>query len=89
MMSELTEEFLLAFRSLPPEVRDLARKNYRLWSANPQHPSLQFKRVHQTEPIYSVRVRRGWRALGVLDEDGILWFWIGSHAEYDRILKGL
>jgi hypothetical protein len=87
--SEVTEDFLATFRLLPPEIRDLARKNYRLWRTNPQHPSLQFKRVHQTEPIYSVRVGLGWRALGLLEEDGMLWFWIGSHADYDRILKTL
>ena len=89
MRSELTDEFVLAFNALPSEVRVLARKQYRLWRANPHHPSLQFKKVHQTEPIYSVRVGRGWRALGVLEQGGMLWFWIGTRAEYDRILKHL
>lgn len=89
MNSELTDDFRVAFAGLPAEVRELAGKNYRLWRTNPHHPSLQFKRVHQTEPIYSVRVGRGWRALGLRDDDGMLWFWIGSHADYDRILKTL
>jgi hypothetical protein len=53
------------------------------------HPSLQFKRVHASEPIYSVRAGLGWRAVGVRSDDAMVWFWIGSHAEYDRLLSGL
>jgi hypothetical protein len=45
--------------------------------------------VHDTEPIYSVRVTLGYRALGLLEDDGITWFWIGTHAEYDRMLTKL
>jgi hypothetical protein len=85
--SVLTEDFIIHFRSLPEAVRELARKNYRLWRENPNHPSLQFKRVHQTEPLYSVRIGLGWRALGLLEADTIAWFWIGSHADYDRLIK--
>lgn len=87
MNSYLTNDFVTAFRALPTSVKDIARKNYRLWKANPGHPSLHFKQVHPTEPIYSVRVGRGWRALGVMDDTSITWFWIGSHAEYDRLIQ--
>jgi hypothetical protein len=66
--------------------KDQARKNYRLWCANPYHPSLHFKRIHRTEPLYSVRVGLGWCALGLLDDDGMK-FWIGSHADYDRLIR--
>ena len=86
MKSQLTEDFIACFRELPDEVRQLARRNYQRWRENPQHPSLAFRRVHTTEPIYSVRIGIGWRALGLLNGDTITWFWIGSHAEYDRIL---
>jgi hypothetical protein len=85
--SVLTEDFIACFRALPDSVQDLARKNYRLWRNDSAHPSLHFKRVHSTEPLYSVRVGRGWRALGLLEGDAITWFWIGSHAEYDRLIK--
>lgn len=87
MKSVLTKDFLFHFRNLPNTVKEVARKNYRLWRENPMHPSLQFKRVHQTELIYSVRVGLGWRALGLLEDDTIAWFWIGSHADYDRLIK--
>jgi len=81
--------FWAAYRELPLEVQSLARKAYRLFRDDPAHPSLQFKRVHEREPIYSVRVTLGYRALGLLEDDEITWFWIGSHADYDRLLKAL
>ena len=51
--------------------------------------SRRTKRVHQTEPIYAVRVSQGYRAVGVLKDEAIVWFWIGSHAAYDRLLSRL
>ena len=86
MTSLLTEDFVDCFRRLPNEIKNLARKNYQLWRANPSHPGLQFKRIHQTEPIYSVRVGRGYRAVGLLEQNTITWFWIGTHADYERII---
>jgi len=85
--SHLTADFITSFRALPESIKDQARKNYRLWCANSYHPSLHFKRVHPTEPLYSVRVGLGWRALGEVEDDSVTWFWIGSHADYDRLIK--
>jgi hypothetical protein len=87
--SELTEDFLVCFRRLPERIRRQARKNYRLWKADPHHPGIDFKRVGKKSPIYSVRVGIGWRALGLKKGETLLWFWVGSHAEYDRLLKNL
>lgn len=89
MRSRATPRFWAAYRDLPPQIQDLARKAYLLFRENPRHPSLQFKRVHDSEPIYAVRVTLGYRALGLLEDDEIVWFWIGSHAEYDRVLNRL
>jgi hypothetical protein len=66
--SILTDDFLACFARLPDEVKEHARRAYRLWKANPQHPGLQFKRVSNTEPLYSVRIGRNWRALGLLEQ---------------------
>ena len=55
---------------------------------NPHHPSLRFEQVHSEKPIYSVRVGLGCRALDARDGDQMIWFWIGSHAEYDRLIGG-
>jgi hypothetical protein len=74
--------FWRAYHQLPEQVRALADKQFQLLKANPQHPSLHFKRVGR---FYSARVGAHFRALAVDAPDGVLWFWIGSHAEYDRI----
>jgi hypothetical protein len=72
--SRATPRFWAAYGSLPPEVRGAAQKAYRLFRSNPQHPGLQFKRVHDREPIYSVRVTLGYRALGLLEDGEVTWF---------------
>lgn len=64
-----------------------AQSAYRLWSENPSHPSLRFKKVHGTLPVYSVRIDLDWRAVGVLKDDVVIWFWIGPHSEYARLLS--
>ena len=89
MRSRATPRFWAAYHELPAEIQKLAQKAYRLFRENPGHPSLQFKKVHDRHPIYSVRVSLGYRAVGLLERDQITWFWIGNHAEYDRILETL
>ncbi|HEY0837931.1 MAG TPA: hypothetical protein VGE72_28705 [Azospirillum sp.] len=61
---------------------------YRQWAANPWHPGLQFKQVHATRSIWSARINLGWRALGLREGETVTWFWIGSHDEYERLIKG-
>ena len=63
-----------------------ARKAYRLFLDQPSHPSLNFKRVHTRQPIYSVRISFDYRALGVCEADTVIWFWIGSHSDYEKTL---
>ena len=75
--------------NLPTEIKAAARKAYRLFRGDAQHPSLQFKKVHARDPLYSVRITSGYRALGLWEGDEITWFWVGTHAEYDRLLRSL
>ena len=63
------------------------KRSYMLWIDNPSHPPIKFKKVHDTEPIYSARVDLDWRALGVLEAGTVVWFWVGPHDEYDALLK--
>lgn len=72
------------YEKLPAAIQELADKNFELLKENPKHPSLHLKRVGK---YWSVRVGMKYRALGVEIEEGLLWFWIGTHAEYDRILE--
>jgi hypothetical protein len=85
--SHISEDFLRGLAALPKTARRQARNAYRLFADDPAHPGLRFKRVHPTRPIYSVRITRDYRALGVRDGEDIVWFWIGSHAEYDKMLR--
>ncbi|MFH0899139.1 MAG: hypothetical protein V2A73_00780 [Pseudomonadota bacterium] len=87
MKSHVNQRFREAFSRLPDHVRRHAMEAYKLFQENPGHAGLQFKRVHPTRPIYSARITMGYRALGVRDGEEIVWFWIGSHADYDRMIS--
>ena len=87
MISRATDAFWKAYRNLPDQVQQRARTAYRIWRENPDHPSLQFKQIHSTEPIFSVRIGLGWRAVGVRSGETIVWYWIGSHADYDTLIS--
>jgi len=75
--------FWTCYDALPGNVRALADKQFALLKSNPRHPSLHFKRIGR---FYSARVGAHYRAVGVDAPDGLLWFWIGTHTEYDRIV---
>jgi len=87
VISRTTLRFRKALSALPEAVRARARIVYRLFSQDPWHPALQFKQVHPVEPIYSARVGLGYRALAVREGEVVIWFWIRSHAEYDRLIS--
>jgi hypothetical protein len=70
-------------------VQQQALRVYRLWRNDPYHSSLQFKLVSRRQPVYSVRVGLGYRALGLMDDDVIYWFWLGPHSEYDNLIRRL
>jgi hypothetical protein len=79
-----TPEFWRLYRGLPAEVRAAAREAHRRFSVNPAHPSLQLERLRFDGRAWSVRVTRNHRAVARRHGDDWLWFWIGSHAEFDR-----
>ena len=87
MKSRATKRFWAAYGELSHDDKHLAREAYLQFSNDPSHPSLKFKCVHASKPIYSVRISRGIRALGVLSGESITWFWIGSHDDYERLLS--
>lgn len=90
MKSKRTRRFRELLRALPIDAKRQAYAAYRLFKRDPNHPSLHFKPVHSRHPFYAVRVGIGYRALGLREtEDVIVWVWIGTHAEYDKILPRL
>ncbi|WP_309720132.1 hypothetical protein [Armatimonas sp.] len=84
MTHQTTPRFWESYNALPEEVQRLADKNYDLLVENVEHPSLELKRIGR---FWSVRVGLHYRALGLPEGEGIVWFWIGAHAEYDRLIR--
>ena len=78
-----TREFWQLYADLPKPVQQLADKNYELLKTDSKHPSLHFKKV---AGMWSARVGAHYRALAFEHEDGVLWFWIGTHADYDKMM---
>ena len=89
MKSHATERFRKMLQQLPEQIRRQAREAYKLFKQNPYHPSLRFKQIHPTKPVYSVRINIDYRAVGTRDGDEILWFWTGSHTEYEKLISRL
>ena len=85
MKHTASKRFWQCFDALPPEVRSLARRTYALLKADSAHPSLHFKTLGGGR-LCSVRIGLHYRALGVPVEAGVHWFWIGTHAEYDKLV---
>ena len=83
MNHHASPDFWSCYRALPAEVQGLADKSFSLLKANSRHPSLHFKKVGR---FLSARVGLHYRAVAVEAPDGLLWFWIGTHAEYDQIV---
>jgi mRNA-degrading endonuclease RelE of RelBE toxin-antitoxin system len=84
MKSETLPSFWAEYQKLSNPIKERARKTYRLWTDNPFHPSLHFKCIDSNEGIWSIRVTRSYRAVGILDGDTVTWFWIGSHDDYEQ-----
>ncbi len=89
MQHRAATEFWQQYHALSHEVRGRADKQFLLLKANPQHPSLQFKKVGERHghEIWSARVTLNHRALAIKRDDGYLWFWIGDHKAYESLIS--
>jgi hypothetical protein len=85
--SRTTRRFRESLANLPGPIEAKAQAAYQRFKDNPRHPSLQFKCVTSSKGVYSVRITRDYRALGILRDDDMIWFWIGNHADYEWLLK--
>lgn len=88
MRSQASPRFWRLFKTLPSDIQRLAVKSYHLWRANPNHPSLRYRRLEGRENLVTVRIGDRYRALGLIEPDVVVWIWIGPHAEYDRLIRG-
>jgi len=87
--SHTTTRFRELFRDLPADVKRAGRAAYRRFRDDPSYPGLRFHRVHQTRPVYSASIGIHYRVVGIKDGNEIVWFWVGSHADYDALLAKL
>jgi len=88
--SRARKTFWRDYARLPKEIQKRAKAAYGQFAQDPKHPGLQFKQVHPTLPVWSVRVTASYRAVGVrTSPESIVWFFIGTHAEYERLLASL
>lgn len=83
-MHRTTPQFWERFESLAASIQKLARKNFDLLKTDPRHPSLHFKKVGN---FWSARVGLNHRVLAIEDDDDFIWVWIGSHADYGRLVS--
>ena len=84
MKHRASPRFWRHYRALPDELQQLADRGYQLLLQDPRHPSLHFKRIGR---LWSVRVGLHHRALALERGEELVWIWIGSHAEYDLLLR--
>ena len=84
MRHRTTREFRKLYEELPQEIKELANKNFELLKKDPLHPSLHFKKVGK---LWSVRIGDRYRALALKDGGEFIWFWIGTHEEYNLMIK--
>jgi hypothetical protein len=78
-----SKKFWKYYNDLPEPVQKLANENYALLKSEPRHPSLRFKKVGR---FWSARIGLHYRAAAVQQDEDFVWFWIGHHSEYDRLL---
>lgn len=79
-----SSRFWACYEQLPADVQAQADKQFTLLKANPRHPSLHFKKIGN---FWSARVNASTRALAIADGNDMVWFWIGAHPEYERLLR--
>jgi hypothetical protein len=87
VISKATAKFWKSYRELPADVRKRAKEAYLIFQNDPWYPSLYFKRVHSSLPVYSARITKDYRAVGILKDEKIVWFWVGSHSDYNTLLN--
>lgn len=85
MRSRRIKSFRKLFARLPWQVQQDAIIAYNMFRDDPYHPSLHFKQIDPLDSIYSVRIGRSYRAIGRYENGVILWYWIGSHEDYNKL----
>ena len=86
MISRTNPRFWDAFGRLDPETQRKVRRAYELFQNDPRNSGLRFKRVQGTRNLYSARIDSNYRALARVEGDVAIWYWVGPHDEYERMI---
>ena len=89
MKSYTTDEFCELYHALSLNIRRQAQEAHEQFERDPFHPGLHFEEVDKQRHLWSARITRGYRVLGIRDDGEITWFWIGTHREYEKLISGL
>lgn len=89
MKSFTVKSYWKSYNDLSQDIKKQADAKFELWKEYPFHPSLHFKCVNSKENIWSVRITIDHRALAVREKDTVIWYWIGDHNNYKKLLKSL
>ncbi len=87
LQNSFSKKFSRFYQKLPPHIKKQADKAFEYFALNTLHPSLEFKCIDQAEQEYAIRISRGYRALGYMQDDTMQWDWIGAHDEYERRIR--
>lgn len=87
MNSRKSPDFNECFAALPADVQQKARETFKSFQKDPTYPGLKFKKIKGMDDMWSIRITGDYRALGVKEGDTIVWFFIGGHADYDKIVS--
>jgi hypothetical protein len=85
--SHVSKQFLKLLANMPLQVQQQAHAAYRQFKKDPNHPGINFERIQSRPNTYSARVTKSYRVLGTMRNGEIYWYWIGSHAEYDKLIN--
>ena len=83
----ITTKWKKMYKNLPIEIRLKAKKQYKLFKTDMFHSSLHFKKVHSSQPIFSARIDTNYRTVGIVNDNKIVWFFIGNHQDYERVIR--
>ena len=83
-MHKASNRFWECFSILPTSIQTRAKRNFEILKENPEYPSLHFKKIGM---FWSVRIGLKYRAIATEDEGDYTWVWIGTHDEYEKIIK--
>lgn len=77
-------DFWALYEELPLKAKKSANKQFKLLKENPTHPSLYIKKIGK---YWAARVDLNHRALAVHAGESLVWFWIGNHRDYEKLIR--